>query len=92
MKNLSERDRILLVKILNMTSANDKDGEMMNAIRAANNLLRRNNMQWEDVIEKVKVIPRGNDLADQLRAARAAAESTFNFNIRRGAWSAGNKY
>jgi hypothetical protein len=70
MKTLNEKDRSLLIKILNLTTS-DKDGEAMNAIRAANNLLKRNNMSWEDLptaAMQSAQIP-GGDFAEALRRA-----------------------
>lgn len=39
---LSER----LVKLLNLTTS-ENDGEALNAIRAANNLIRKNGLRWD---------------------------------------------
>lgn len=75
MKTLNDKDRSLLIKILNLTQSN-QDGEAMNAIRAANRLLKSNGLQWEDLIGSMAPVVRSQhpsyDFSDLLRRAQEA--------------------
>jgi hypothetical protein len=42
-------DRALLIKLLNMTESRH-DGEVLSAIRKSNDLLRRNQLSWSDLV------------------------------------------
>lgn len=65
-----------LVKLLNLTTS-DNDGEALNAIRAANNLINKNGISWSVILMQDKPpAPRGMDsdgpsiqqMIDQIRA------------------------
>jgi len=43
---MNQRDKSRLVKVLTLTQS-DNDGEALNAIRAANFLLKKNSLTWE---------------------------------------------
>jgi hypothetical protein len=46
-------DTLRLIKILNLTQS-DSDGECLNAIRAANAMLKKEGVRWDDLISVKK--------------------------------------
>jgi len=45
---MTEKDKLLLVKFLNLSTSNN-DHEALSAIRKANELLKKNNKAWNDL-------------------------------------------
>ena len=52
------------IKIMSLTQS-DQDGECLNAIRMANALLKKNNIQWEEIIK-----PRSNTQKESPRPSK----------------------